>query len=77
MILDMAWNHDKTYMFTSSVDKSARSWMPEMGGDEVREFGGATRSTTLVKVQGEIRKEGGEGNVKHTLVSQTQSRHEN
>ncbi len=71
MILDMAWDHDKTYMFTSSVDKSARSWMPEMGGDEVREFGGATRSTTLVKVQGEIRKEGGGECETHTSFTDT------
>lgn len=55
MILDMAWDHDKTYLFTSSVDATARSWMPEVG-DAVREFEGATRSTTLVKCQGDIRK---------------------
>ncbi len=58
MILDMVWDRDddRTYMFTASVDLSARSWMPEMG-DEVRHFDGATRSVTTLKCQGEIRKE--------------------
>ncbi len=57
MILDMVWDRDRTYMFTGSVDMTARSWMPELG-DEVRMFEGAPRSVTIVKAQGEIRKGG-------------------
>ena len=58
MILDMCWDWDQTYMFTASVDMTARSWMPELG-DEVRVFEGAPRSITMVKAQGEISKQGG------------------
>ena len=54
MVLDMIWDQDKTYMFTSSVDCEARSWMPEIG-DEVRTFKGATRSITHVYLRGNIR----------------------
>ncbi len=56
MILDMCFDHDKTYMFTASVDADARSWMPEIG-EEVRVFEGATRSVTLVVCKGDVRKE--------------------
>lgn len=54
MILDMALDHDRTYMFTASVDGKARSWMPEIG-DEVRVFDVAYRSVILVKIKGDIR----------------------
>ncbi len=54
MVLDMAWDRDMSYLFTSSVDCEARSWMPEIG-DEVRSFKGATRSITFICVKGNIR----------------------
>lgn len=54
MVLDMIWDHDKTYMFTASVDCEARSWMPDIG-DEVRTFKGGTRSITHIYLKGNIR----------------------
>lgn len=53
MVLDMCFDHDKTYMYTASVDGHARSWMPEIG-DEVRVFQGATRSVVFVHCKGNI-----------------------
>lgn len=55
MILDLCFDKDYQYMFTASVDCNARSWMPDIG-DEVRVFGGGTRSVIVVKVKGDIRK---------------------
>ena len=55
MILDLVWDHDRTYLFTGSADCQARSWMPEIGSEEVRVFEGGQRSCSVVLCKGDIR----------------------
>ena len=55
MILDMVWDHDRTYLFSCSSDCQARSWMPEIGSEEVRVFEGAGRGCSVVLCKGDIR----------------------
>ena len=55
MILDMAWNKDKDYLFTGGVDMKVRSWVAEIGS-EAKVFEGATRSVCFLLVRGDIRK---------------------
>lgn len=72
MILEMIWDHDKSYMFTASVDSKARSWMPDRAdrGTEGRIFEGAPRSITKIYLKGNICKWGGIRVVAH-LICQT------
>ena len=53
MILDMAWDKEKCYLFTGGVDMKCRSWMAEIGS-EAKVFEGATRSVSCLLVRGNI-----------------------
>ena len=53
MIIDMTLDHDKMYLFSASVDMTARSWLPS-AGDEVRVFEGGERTVICVYVKGNI-----------------------
>ena len=53
LIIDMAFDNDKTYLFTASSDGEAKSWMPEIG-DELKTFDGGKKAVICVVPKGEL-----------------------